>query len=368
MSELKKQTNYAADILIVDDKIENIRFLADFLGEQNYQIRKAIDGKTALRAANTVLPDLILLDIKMPGLSGYEVCKQLKDRETTRSIPIIFLSAGDDASDKVKAFQVGGVDYITKPFQLEEVLARVEAQLTLQRLQKKLEDRNQALQKTIAHLEQTKNHLEQSQAALKESQARSERLLYNVLPCAIAERLKQDSTAIAEQFNDVSILFADIVGFTPLAVELKPTELVALLNDIFSRFDRLSEQYGLEKIKTIGDAYMVVAGLPFPHANAAVAIAEMALAMQATIATFKRPSGEPLKLRIGINSGSVVAGVIGVKKFVYDLWGNAVNIASYLESSGQPGKIQVTQTLYDQTSNINLPCTLRLRSRVKLKS
>jgi len=130
-----------ADILIVDDKLENIRFLSDFLLTQHYQVRKAISGQAALTAARTVAPDVILLDINMPGMSGYEVCEQLKEDPKTNAVPIIFLSAGNDLADKVRAFQVGGVDYITKPFQLEEVLIRVQTQLTIRQLQKSLEEK-----------------------------------------------------------------------------------------------------------------------------------------------------------------------------------------------------------------------------------
>ncbi|NJL19742.1 MAG: response regulator [Leptolyngbyaceae cyanobacterium SM1_3_5] len=145
-------TEFAADILIVDDKIENIRLLSNFLSTQQYQIRKAIHGKAALTAAQTIPPDLILLDINMPGMSGYEVCEQLKSDPKTNSIPVIFLSAGDDIADKVQAFQVGGVDYITKPFQLEEVLIRVQTQLTLRGLQRSLEEKNAKLNHALDSL------------------------------------------------------------------------------------------------------------------------------------------------------------------------------------------------------------------------
>lgn len=147
-------TNFLSDILIVDDKLENIRFLSDFLSTQQYQVRKAISGQAALTAAKTVPPDLILLDINMPGMSGYEVCEQLKCHPITRSIPIIFLSAGNDINDKVRAFQVGGADYITKPFQLEEVLIRVQTQLTIRELQQTLEEKNTKLNQALDSLKQ----------------------------------------------------------------------------------------------------------------------------------------------------------------------------------------------------------------------
>jgi class 3 adenylate cyclase len=146
----------------------------------------------------------------------------------------------------------------------------------------------------------------------------------------------------------VTILFADIVDFTDLSTKVSPNQLVSMLNEIFSCFDMLADQFGLEKIKTIGDAYMVVGGLPTPRDDHAEAIAEMALAMQREIAAFKRDDGKPFRLRIGINTGPVVAGVIGIRKFIYDLWGDAVNIASRMESHGIAGGIQVTSATYER--------------------
>jgi PAS domain S-box-containing protein len=651
------------NILVVDDTPNNLRLLATMLSEQGYEVRSVINGQMALMAAQAAPPDLILLDINMPQMNGYEVCQHLKAAEQTRDIPVIFISALTEVLDKVKAFGVGGVDYITKPFQLEEVLARVENQLARRRLEKQLQEQNARLQEEISareaaarhrqraeeeiqllltvtqainavpdfysalevalsqvceitgwslgeawipnaegtvlecspswycrcigddgvvsalkrfrqhsegltlgldeglpgrvwkrgqsewipdvsiqpnaiflrdkvaqdcglkasfavpiviprtrliqpqeqgkvlavlvffmlesrqqdrqlvkvvsavaaqlgtviqqkqaeaalrdkeqylrlildnipqqvfwkdtnlvflgcnknwaqaahidnpdsvigktdydlipnremaeyyraqdrrvmemnqpeyHIVETKQKTaneqtvwldvnkipihdsrgnvigilgvleditqrQQAEAALRAEQEKSERLLLNILPKAIADQLKRDNSAIAEQFNEVTILFADLVDFTPLASQISPTKLVNLLNEIFSIFDQLAEQHNLEKIKTIGDAYMVVGGLPTVRPNHAEAIAEMALDMQREIARFKRDDGEPFRLRIGINTGSVVAGVIGIKKFIYDLWGDAVNVASRMETQGSAGNIQVTATTY----------------------
>lgn len=185
-----------------------------------------------------------------------------------------------------------------------------------------------------------------AEQALRLEQEKSERLLLNILPEPIAEKLKQSQEHIAENFEEVTIMFADIVGFTPLSARLEPIALVSLLNQIFSTFDELALQLGLEKIKTIGDAYMVAAGLPIPRPDHAEAIADMALAMQAAVNNFQVEVGDSFQIRIGINSGVVVAGVIGIKKFIYDLWGDAVNVASRMESSGEPGRIQVTTATY----------------------
>ncbi|NET55605.1 MAG: PAS domain-containing protein [Symploca sp. SIO2E6] len=204
----------------------------------------------------------------------------------------------------------------------------------------------------------------QAEEALLIEQEKSEQLLLNILPKPIAERLKQDTSAIAEQFDETTIMFADIVGFTPLSAKMPPTELVKLLNQVFSLFDQLAEQHGLEKIKTIGDAYMVVGGLPVAMPNHAQAIANMALDMQEAINQFQADVGESFQIRIGINTGSVVAGVIGIKKFIYDLWGDAVNVASRMESSGVPGKIQVTRETYERLQD---KFVLEERGEIKVK-
>lgn len=177
---------------------------------------------------------------------------------------------------------------------------------------------------------------------------KSERLLLNVLPASIARRLKAGERPLADRFEEVAVLFADLVGFTPMTERLMPEDIVGMLDRLFSEFDAMAEQRQLEKIKTVGDAYMVVGGLPEPRPDAVEAVAEMALEMQEFVAKYHTSFGEILRLRIGIDVGPVVAGVIGKKKFTYDLWGDTVNAASRMESHGIPGKIQVTPRAYDR--------------------
>lgn len=458
-----------AKILIVDDTPENLRLLSAALRQQQYEVGSAISGSMALALARNILPDLVLLDIRMPELNGYEICRQLKADLTTQDIPVIFISALDDVADKVKAFEVGGVDYITKPFQIEEVLARVENQIKIRNLQKRLEEQNDRLQQEIRERERLireHKHMEERYRSIFEesvdgifqtspegryisanpalariygydspqelmtqitdigkqiyvqpqrraelaaymkrydtvsdfesqvhrkdgsviwisedvravkdpdgkiiyyegtvkditerkemeeevrrARRKTERLLLNILPQQIAERLKKGPTIIANNFSEATVLFADIVNFTPFSAQVSPSQLISLLNQIFSAFDQLVEQYELEKIKTIGDAYMAVGGLPKQRPDHPSAIADLALAMQHTIAQFKKDDGEAFSLRIGINTGPVVAGVIGTKKFSYDLWGDTVNIASRMESEGISGRVQVTQATYDR--------------------
>jgi adenylate cyclase len=180
-------------------------------------------------------------------------------------------------------------------------------------------------------------------AALRLEQAKAESLLLNILPHSIAERLKVETRTIADQISSASILFADVVDFTPLADRLPPTEVVTLLDHLFSHFDELADRYGVEKIKTIGDCYMVAAGVPSPRSDHARVLALMALDMQEAMHSVDEIGHRDLELRIGINSGPVVAGVIGRKRFLYDLWGDAVNTASRMESHGTSGRIQITQ-------------------------
>jgi class 3 adenylate cyclase/CheY-like chemotaxis protein len=635
---------------VVDDTSTNVRLLVKILTKKGYKVFVSYNGREALSQLEIQIPDLILLDVMMPDIDGYEVCQQVKADHRFQHIPIIFLSAADRVEDKVKAFSVGGADYITKPFQVAELLARIDNQMGLRRLQKQLIDKNQELQqeikerelleqnlqvseeklrglfgamndvvlildvrsndievaptrpaiysdverdfinitieqfflenadfwwekankalrtqqtvnfdyslycgdrevwfsanisplpndtviwvarditerkqaeakirqtskalaefsnnlkqlhrlnttnhqdfedvfhdylhtgleifdlstgiisqiegelytiyavvsdvptllanqqfslsstyceqvvrqqKTVSYtnfgeLEEMRNHpaycnlglesyigtpiwvngklygtlnfsstqireqefsdreretielmaeslgkliatyqaetqRKKAESALRLAQQKSDALLLNVLPRSIANRLKEERVApnqthpaLAQQYDSATILFADIVGFTSLSEKLTPIALVNLLNEIFSTFDRTIEQYGLEKIKTIGDAYMIAGGLPTPMPNHAEAIADMALSMQELIRYFQQqyPSKYPenLQLRIGINTGSVVAGVIGIKKFIYDLWGDTVNVASRMESGGLPGKIQVTEATYN---------------------
>jgi adenylate cyclase len=197
-------------------------------------------------------------------------------------------------------------------------------------------------------LSRTSEDLEQALRQVQAEQDVSERLLLNILPGPIAERLKRGEHTIADNFPEVSLLFVDIAEFTPLAAGMSPTELVFLLNQIFSAFDQLARKYGLEKIKTIGDAYMVAGGLPVPRPDHAEAIAEMALDIQELLSSFKNSDNGPLRVRVGIHTGPVVAGVIGINKFSYDLWGDTVSIASRMESQGIDGRIQVTTATYER--------------------
>jgi class 3 adenylate cyclase len=202
--------------------------------------------------------------------------------------------------------------------------------------------------------------------ALDVEKGKSDALLLNILPAAVAERLKEDGESIADGFGQVTVLFSDIVGFTKMSDRLTPAELVRRLNAIFSAFDALADRFGVEKIKTIGDAYMVAGGLPDHKADHAEAIAEMAIEMRAALEGLKSVLGEAISIRIGIHTGPVVAGVIGKKKFIYDIWGDTVNTASRMESHALPGTIQVSEDTFNLLS-AKTKFTLTARGEIEVK-
>jgi len=320
------ETSNSAHILVVDDNEFNRDLLNDQLTFRGYEVGTAANGQQALDLLHQQEFDLILLDIMMPVMDGYEVLQHLREDAHLRHIPVIVISAVDDKESVIRCIEMGAEDYLFKPFDSTLLKARINASLE----KKRLRDKEQQYLK-----------------ALEIEQHKSEQLLLNVLPAPIAERLKESSNTIADSFSSVSVLFADIVDFTTFSADVSPIDLVEILNDIFSTFDMLAERHGLEKIKTVGDAYMVVGGLPTPRSDHAEAVAEMALDIREAIQRYEFKDGDPFQMRIGINSGPVVAGVIGTKKFIYDLWGDTVNIASRMETQGQPGRIQITRPTRD---------------------
>ncbi len=316
----------AGFILVVDDNEMNRDMLCRRLERQGHTVLEAEDGRKALEILESVKVDLVLLDILMPELDGLQTLELLKANQSHRHTPVIMLSALDELDNVVRCIEIGAEDYLPKPFNPVLLNARINACLE----KKRLRDQEQA-------------YLDQ----LRIEREKSERLLLNVLPKSIADRLKQGESTIADSFPDATVLFADLGDFTKMSSHVPATELVQMLNEIFSKFDWLAELHHLEKIKTIGDAYMAVGGLPTPRPDHAEAVAEMALDMQKVVSRMNTGDGRKFELRIGISSGPVVAGIIGSKKFIYDLWGDTVNIASRMESLGQLGAIQVSAATYE---------------------
>lgn len=307
-------------ILVVDDDPGHRDLLARRLQQQGYTVTEAVDGAAALRLLRAQEFDLLLLDLLMPGLSGDQVLAELKADPARRHLPVIMLSALDELDSVVRCILMGAEDYLAKPLNAVLLRARIDACLEKSRLR----------HQEAAYL-----------SALETERHRSESLLLNVLPGPIADRLKRGESPIVDSLPSVTVLFADVAGFTTLSTTISSVELVQMLNEIFSAFDAMAEAQGLEKIKTIGDAYMVVGGLPTPRPDHAEAVAEVALRMVDYVEKRFADSPTPIRIRVGINTGPVIAGIIGRHKFSYDLWGDTVNTASRMESHSLPGRIQV---------------------------
>lgn len=307
-------------VLVTDDDPINRDLLCRRLQRLGYLPVPCEDGRRLIETLRAAPADLVLLDLLMPGLDGATVLARMKQDPALRHIPVVVVSALDATEGIARCIALGAEDYLTKPVEAALLRARLSAALE----KKRLRDAEQV-------------HLRQ----LEQERARSEQLLLNVLPRPTAERLKQGETTIVDRFEEVTVLFGDLVGFTAFAAEQPPERVVAFLNEVFSAFDELAVTHGLEKIKTIGDAYMAVAGLPEPRSDHAPAAARMALDMLATLRDLDARHRTGLRMRLGLNTGPVTAGIIGRHKFSYDLWGDTVNIASRMESLGLPGAVQM---------------------------
>lgn len=311
----------ASRILVVDDNASNRDLLSRRLAREGHRVTVAENGASALATLAAEDFDLVLLDLVMPGMSGFEVLCRLKADERCRHLPAIMISALDELDSAVRCVEAGAEDYLPKPFNPVVLRARINASLD----RKRLRDREQAIL-----------------AELRAEKERSEALLLNILPRQIVERMRRGETVIADHVKAATILFSDIVEFTSLSAELPADATVALLGEVFSRFDALAARHGLEKIKTIGDGYMVAGGVPEQRDDHAVAVAAMAVAMLDAVENLGEAASRPLRLRIGLHTGPLIAGVLGTHKFVYDVWGDTVNTAKRMESYGQPGRIHIS--------------------------
>ncbi|MBM3844944.1 MAG: response regulator [Verrucomicrobia bacterium] len=309
-------------LLVVEDEPDGQALLRMLLENSGYSLEMAEDGQRALSQLEKDKIDLVVMDLMLPEMNGYELLERMQASPSLRNVPAIVLSGAVDMDAVVRCVELGAEDFLPKPFHPVLLRTRIAAGLEKKRLR-----------------DQEREYLRQ----ISIEREKSERLLLNVLPSAIAERLKRGEATIAESFSDVTVLFADLVRFTQLSERTPAPKLVELLNEIFSAFDRLAEKHRLEKIKTIGDSYMIVGGLPVPCSDHAGRVAAMALDMQHAIELFNQSHSTDLALRIGIHSGPVVAGIIGRQKFSYDLWGDTVNVASRMESHGSAGEIQVSE-------------------------
>jgi class 3 adenylate cyclase len=314
-------TTLRGSLLVVDDDAGNRDMLARRLTRLGHRVCAVASGEEALDLLRAQPFDAVLLDLVMPGLDGYQVLTRLKADASLAEVRVIMLSALDQDDRVARCIEAGADDFIAKPFSSVFLRARLGACLE----KKALRDRER-----------------QYLAVIQEERAKSDKLLLNVLPPSIADRLKGGESLIADHFKHATVLFADLVGFTALSRQREPLALVSLLNDIFCRFDDLAAALGLEKIKTIGDAYMVVAGVPVPRDDHAPAAATLALRMRTALQQLNAEHSLDLHLRTGLHSGPLAAGIIGRDKFAYDVWGDAVNTASRMESSAPLDAIHIS--------------------------
>ena len=302
-----------ATILVVDDTPDNLKLMNGLL-KDIYRVKIANGGERALSLADADLPDLILLDIMMPGMDGYEVCRRLKANPRTRDIPVIFLTAKAETQDEELGFEVGAVDYIQKPISPPIVLARV------------------------------KTHLALRAAVVDAIAARNEadKLLNCLLPEEAAEEIRLIGTVMPRRHDNVAVLFCDVVSFTRYCDQHEPEDVVSRLDSLFCAFEQVTEAHGMEKIKTIGDAFMSAASLLKPMDDPLTSAVDCGLAMvRAAEAT-----GLGWEVRIGIHVGPLVAGVVGQQRYQFDIWGDTVNMAARMAGKGGPGRVAVTDEIF----------------------
>ncbi|HWA34748.1 MAG TPA: adenylate/guanylate cyclase domain-containing protein [Cyclobacteriaceae bacterium] len=354
-------------ILIVDDTPENIDILISLLSE--FRKKVATNGKKAVQLAlDADPPDLILLDIDMPEMSGFEVCRILKENPQSRNIPIIFLTAQTDKKTTVEGFKLGASDFMTKPFNTEELMVRVKTQLDLRETRRRLESTIQQMETTAIMLKHSSEEMARQKDQIESAKKKVDELLINVLPEDIAKELREKGHVVPRHIPVASVLFADLVGFSRLCKGLTPKEIVDELNYLFVGFDLILENNNLEKIKTIGDGYMAAGGVPLPNTSNAQDAVTAALQMIQSVEKIRKENaknGKPLwEIRIGIHTGELVAGVIGKNKFAYDIWGSAVNTAARMEAAGEPGKVNISGITYQFVKD-KFACTYRGNIEVK---
>ena len=313
-------------ILVVDDNPNNTELLRKRLIKKGHKVNVANDGTSALMylMKNINSLDLLILDIVMPGMNGFEVLKFIRNDKRFYDLPVIMISSMDDTDSIYRCIENGADDYIRKPFRQIILEARIDSCIEKKLLRDK--------EKELIH-------------NLKTERERSERLLFNILPDQVAARLKSGEKTIADNHNEVTVIFADIINFTSQVRDIEADKVVTLLNDLFSEFDILAQKLNIIKIKTIGDSYFAIGGLKLSAKESALKTVEFGIeAIKLIKMLNKNTDLMELELRVGINSGPAISGVIGKKKFAYDIWGSTVNLANRLETTCSVGKIQISES------------------------
>jgi len=330
------------NILVVDDDRFVHMFIENAIETENhdYRIISAYNGKQACEIAFDQEIDLIIMDWEMPVMNGIEALEQLKSDPKTNDIPVIIITSSGNLQT---AFDAGAIDFIRKPIDQIELLVRVKSTLSMFKLIKNIVKQTEIL-------EQQSFELEQKNLFLKVEQEKSDNLLQNILPAEIAEQLKNKGSVDAKTYKTVSVLFTDFKGFTQISEKLSPQRIIVELSVFFAKFDEIIGGHFIEKIKTIGDSYMCVGGLPLRNKSNPIDTVLAGLEMQEFVTKLNQDKiakgEEPWNLRLGIHTGKVIAGVIGKKKFAYDIWGDTVNTASRMESAGEVGKVNISGETY----------------------
>jgi len=319
-SAVRPKDDLVGNILVIDDEAPNREILTRQLKNRGHSVRAVGSAAETFEALDQEIVDLILLDILMPDVNGIEVLQRLKTTGELNEIPVVMVSGLKETDAVAKCLNLGAEDYLPKPIDPILLHARVDACL----------ERKRWRAKEIAFAKE-----------IKFEKDRADALLSSMLPAPIIQRLNEGETQIADRFDEATIIFADIVDFTPLVARMDASELVRELSSVFTEFDALAERHGIEKIKTIGDAYMAASGIPVhrnDHADAAVDFTKQMIA-RIEDSSVNRAG---LQIRVGIHTGPVIAGIIGRTRSVYDVWGATVNLASRLEATGQAGRIHVS--------------------------
>jgi adenylate cyclase len=323
-------------ILVVDDNETNRDVLGRRLEREGYLVSSAENGRLALEMVRSTSYDLVLLDIMMPEIDGYQVLSQMKADPALCDIPVIMISALDQIDSVVRCIETGAEDYLNKPFDPVLLRARIGACLEKKRLRDEQKRKHAELELAIGEAENQRRE--------------SESLLRNILPAQIAAELRGRGQVEPRYFEDVTILFSDFVGFTHATENLAAEDLVNLLHCYFTAFDKIVGRYGLEKLKTIGDSYMLVGGLPERNPSHPVDAVMAAFEMVRAVEELSTEEA-PWRVRIGIHTGPVIAGVVGIKKFAFDIWGESVNFSSRMESSGAPNRVNMSARTYSRVKD-----------------
>jgi adenylate cyclase len=342
-AELDSRDILEARLLVVDDQEANVLLLERALGGAGYvSVTSTRDPRAVCELHRRNRYDLILLDLQMPVMDGFEVMEGLKQIEGDGYMPVLVITAQPD--HKLRALRAGAKDFVSKPFDLAEVLTRVRNMLEVRLYAT-------ALARTVRELEESRELIRAKNVELARlfdqvvaERKRSERLALHVPPDSIAARLSARPDVAEDGFSDVTVLIADVVGFAGREPGAAARPLARMLEEIFALFDARAAERGLRKIKTLGNSWLGVAGIPDPSGDHAARAAHLALDMIEGLERFDERTGSDLQIRIGIHTGNVVAGVIGRRLFVYDVWGPAVEVASRMESHGVAGRVQVSGT------------------------